>query len=165
MWPLFILSLLLVVGGRHVLEAEQRHASTVPQEEALAINMAVYRGAVVKYLNEGGGISFAGPSPTAPDNGIQSYFPPGYIRHSAWKNIVQPANHQVIIYASSPLPVSITAALTRIAGYSQFAGEALNNVLYVPAPYVKGQKNDVELGLPSSIPKGSPVWLAAYFSG
>jgi hypothetical protein len=160
MWQFLVLCALAMVGGGYILEMEQRHPGAAPQEEALAINMGVYRAAMLSYLGANRA-TFSGVTVAPTD--AQAWFPPGYVRHGAWQNIVEPADHRLIVYAANDkLPVPITATLSRVAGYSQNAGEARGGKLYVPAPYTKGLSNAVQAALPASVPEGAPVWAGQY---
>jgi hypothetical protein len=157
MWHFLVLVVVLGASGGYVLDREQRVSNTVPQEDALAINMSVYLSAVVDYLNSHPG--FSGTTVASQDMS----FPPAYVRHPAWGNIVEPGNRRVFVYAKTALPFPLTDAVGRAALYSQNAGEARNGRLYVPAIYDKlASGNPVGTALPPAIPDGAPVRVRSY---
>ncbi|MDB5728175.1 MAG: PilM [Noviherbaspirillum sp.] len=164
MWHFLVLVVIVAASGVYVLETEQRISNTVPQEDALAINMLVYRAAVRTYLIND--TAFSGPpfsGSTVASNNVQ--FPPGYIPHPAWDNFVEPGSRRLTVYAKTALPIKITDGLGRVALYSQNAGEARNGRLYVPAVYEQGKNNPPGPMLPpalSGLPDGTPVWSENY---
>jgi hypothetical protein len=157
MWHFLVLVVILGATSGYAVHREQRISNTVPQEDALAINMSVYLSAVVDYLNSDP--DFKGTTVASQDMS----FPPAYVRHPAWDNIVDPLKRQVFVYAKATLPFSITDAVGRAALYSQNAGEARNGRLYVPAIYdSKANSNPVGTVLPPAIPDGAPVRVRTY---
>jgi hypothetical protein len=169
MWPLLLVTILTAASGSYLLESARQERITAPHEDALAVNMAIYRSAVISYLSDHR-TTFAGNTVTNQDLINAGYLPkagdPGYAQYGAWRNVVEPSQYRITVYGEG-VPLSIGVALSRTAQYSQNAGEARSGQLYAPVSYEQGKLNATGRTLPlalsgSLIPNGAPVWVGNY---
>jgi hypothetical protein len=159
MWLIVVLFTLLSVIG--VATASQAgHAPVLQQarDDALALNMAVYRSLVVQAVSAGAGAgsgSGAGIDSVVSDAAL--VLPSWYTRDPAWSNELMPDGTIVIYAVGSVSPTFVTELVATSQG-SMLVGEARTHLAgdtYLYSP----QFGDTAIPLPA-LPPGTPVWLS-----
>lgn len=145
MWVLTVVVIVTAITGHFATSYLNATEAVVAEKKAsvLAVNMAVYRQAVLKYLRTNP--AFNG---TVPDGSLT--FPTGYTRNPAWTNIVSAGN--VAVYPGTTLPVDILSDLVRISEGSYFAGRSTGGMIFSPV------RGNTGITLPSGTPNNVAVW-------
>lgn len=142
-----------LIAGAETFNLRQLQVVPVASANALAVNMAEYRQAVIEYvvtLHPG----FQGTIPDDDLAGITAYAPNGH-----WCNYVQ--GDTVVIYAKVKPAVPIDGEMAKLARGSVFAGVALDGEVVPPGD--ASVAIALPAGIAAAIPDGSPVWLAQVY--
>ncbi|HYD63740.1 MAG TPA: type IV pilus biogenesis protein PilM [Noviherbaspirillum sp.] len=161
MWIIWIATAMISLTGFYSVANQVRSpVSVTTNSAALAASMAIYRTAVVTYLQANPG--FLGPrvSDANVDLTLRSRYP----RNPIWTNYIAP-DQTIYIYASTLPPVDIAADIAGLSKNSILAGRAntttnrLESAVFPNTTQSLLLPNIPPLAAPP-IPNGSPVWLA-----
>ncbi|WP_211474764.1 type IV pilus biogenesis protein PilM [Collimonas humicola] len=169
MWGVLMLVCMLSVAGYYSMAGQENLIASENSVAAnLAINMAVYRQAVIDYSSANPAAlatSVASGALSLPSWGIPSAL-------SRWDNYID-RNGVIYVFTRMKLPVNITADIVSLSRNSVLAGEAAATAagsLYLNAPAdiavtplaaQQAPRQVILLPAPAAIPVGSPVWLAS----
>ncbi|RJF92128.1 type IV pilus biogenesis protein PilM [Noviherbaspirillum saxi] len=148
MWAIWILFAIGSVAGYFTVARDVQDTVQVQaRAEDLAMNMGVYRAALVRYV-----AAHPGVNGVVQDSSIG--LPSWYVRHPLWSNHV--AGGKITVYASAIPPVNITREIVRLSQNSMLAGEANAGAGTLHSPIF----GDTNIPLPSIVPDRAPVWIA-----
>jgi hypothetical protein len=148
MWAIWILFAIGSVAGYFTVARDVQGTTSVQaRADDLAMNMGVYRAALVRYVT-----AHPGVNGVVQDSSIG--LPSWYVRHPLWSNYV--AGGTITVYANATPPVNITKEVVRLSHNSVFAGEAnaITGTLHSPV------YGDTNIPLPGVVPDRAPVWIA-----
>lgn len=132
---------------------EQRAASVPAGAAVLAQDFAVYRTAVIRYVQTHPDAAFSASVPNTSLPAVGAYVP-----HPLWRNYVK--GNTVVVYSASVPTINFVGALEDLAQHSVFAGAAYNGTIVAnPTASVPSY---VALPAPANqlVPNGVPVWEA-----
>lgn len=149
MWPLVILVILTSLTGYFSMSDQVMHPiATHAGMEDLAVNMRVYRRALINYARSNPGVTGV-----IADSSLA--FPSWYRKNPLWTNIVTASS--VTVYATKRPPETITMDIVRMSGNSAFTGEADASDHTLVSP-VFGKTS---ISIPAAVPHGVPVWISS----
>ena len=174
MWQTMVLTTMLAAAGYYSMTQAIAMPSPPPAlSSELATSMAIYRQAVLDYLKSNP--DFQGTS--IPYTNVKALLPSWYVDSNGqqssltWANQIC-SNKTVVVYAASPLQVSIINDLIKLSKNSATVGESLGDTsIYSPAlafsaSALKGTTNagtrgTISLsGCATSMAAGVPVWIS-----
>ncbi|PLY99993.1 pilus assembly protein PilM [Burkholderia sp. WAC0059] len=154
MYQLFIVLMMSALIGTYVtIVSEQRDEITPAEARTLALNLAMYRTAVIRYVQSNPNAGFRGSvsNSVLPDVGA-------YVPNTLWRNYV--SGSTVVVYAASLPGVNIVGDLESIAYGSVFAGAAYDGTVVADPNAVAPSGVSLPAAVAGNIPNGAPVWEA-----